>query len=190
MNTPAHLIVGAAAFGRRAQPSITVAAIIGALVPDVSLYVLSAWFFVVKGVSAQVVFNDLYFSDAWQSIFAIDNSFLLWGALLGVAVATCSRVGIAFSGAGLLHLLTDFLLHHEDARQMFWPLSTWVFRSPVSYWDRRHYGQILGPIEIAVSLALCVVVWRRERERRMRVLVVLLALAEVVPGVVFAIGSF
>ncbi len=190
MNTPAHLIVGAAAFGRRAQPRITIAAIIGALVPDVSLYVLSAWFIGVKGVSAQVVFNELYFSDAWQSIFAIDNSFLLWGALLGVAVGRRSGVGIAFTGAGLLHLLTDFLLHHEDARQMFWPLSTWVFRSPVSYWDRRHYGQIFGPIEVAVSLVLCAVLWRRERDRRLRMVVVLLALAEVVPGVVFAMGSF
>lgn len=33
--------------------------------------------------------------------------------------------------------------------------------SPVSYWDGRHYGHIVGPIEVALVIAACVWGWRK-----------------------------
>lgn len=187
VNTPAHLIVGAAAFGRRGDTRVTTAALIGGLLPDVSLYVMTGWSLFVRAIPAKVVFGELYFSEQWQSLFAIDNSFPLWTTALVLALVLRSRVGVAFTGAGLLHLLADFLLHHDDARRMFWPFTNWIFRSPVSYWDRRYYGQIVGPVEILLSLLLCVVLWRRAETSRGRALVVVLAMAEAIPGILGAV---
>jgi len=68
---------------------------------------------------------------------------------------------IAFAGAGLLHLALDFPLHNDDARAHFWPATDWRFISPVSYWDLRHFGGIIGPIEMAMSLLCLGGLWRR-----------------------------
>jgi hypothetical protein len=86
---------------------------------------------------------------------------VLWGIGLGLAIALRSAWAIALCGSALMHLGFDFLLHHDDGRAHFWPLSNWIFQSPVSYWDPAHYGTWVGMIEISVSLILCVVIWRR-----------------------------
>jgi hypothetical protein len=161
MNTPAHLIFGLAAFGKADAPKVTAAAIVGALLPDVSLYLLAGVHLFVLGTDPQVVFGELYFSDLWQSIFRIDNSFIVWGVVLGLGIALRKAWVIAFAGAALLHIGLDFPLHHDDGRAHFWPITNWIFESPVSYWDRNHYGSIVATIEIVVSLILCGVLWRR-----------------------------
>ena len=163
MNTPAHLIFGAFAFGRPEVKHSATAAIIGSLVPDLSLYLLVSVSIWVLAIPPERVFDELYFSDGWQTVFAIDNSFPLWGGLLGLALWRGWPLLRAFASGGLLHLICDFLLHHDDARRQFWPLSDWVFRSPFSYYDRRHYGDIIGPLEMALCVIFAVVLWRRYR---------------------------
>jgi hypothetical protein len=187
MNTPAHLIFGTAAFAKPDRPYVTTAAIAGALLPDLSLYLLVGWAMLIQGIDARIIFDELYFSPAWQGIFAVDNSIPLWGAVLALALWLRAPILMAFAGAGLLHVVFDLALHHDDARRHFWPLSDWVFQSPVSYWDGDHYGNIAGPLEIAVSLALCVVLWRRFRSILARALIVTAALAEAAPGILFAV---
>lgn len=161
MNTPAHLIFGAAAFAKPEAPRVTLAALLGGLMPDLSLYLMAGWHLYILGTSPHIVFNVLYFSDTWQAIFAFDNSFIVWGALLGFALMSRSPVFVAFAGAGLLHLALDFPLHNDDARVHFWPVSDWRFISPVSYWDRQHYGGIVGPLEMLASLICLTLLWRR-----------------------------
>ena len=187
MNTPAHLIFGLAAFGKPESKAITAAALVGALIPDFSLYAMAGWHLNVLGTSPQVVFGELYFSDAWQGIFRIDNSIILWG--IGLALAVMFRSGVAFAlcGAALLHLGLDFLLHNDDGRAHFWPITNWIFASPVSYWDPDHYGNIVGPIEIALSLAACAYLWRRYKGVLMRILIAILGLMEFVPVIMFAL---
>lgn len=75
------------------------------------------------GIDARIVFGELYFSDLWQAVFRIDNSFILWGA--GFAAGLWWRLdwAIALCGAALLHLLIDFPLHHDDGRAHFLPLT-------------------------------------------------------------------
>lgn len=187
VNTPAHLIFGAAAFARSGQKSVTTAAVVGSFLPDLSLYGMVIWSINLKGISPRVVFGEYYFSVEWQSVFAVDNSFPLWGLVLLGAMAARWPAGVAFAGAGLLHLLADFALHHDDARMMLWPLSTWVVRSPLSYYDGDHFGQIVGPIEIALSLLLCGLLWRRFQSLAARLLIGLAGLMEAAPGVLFAL---
>ncbi|MEO1639318.1 MAG: cobalamin biosynthesis protein CobQ [Pseudomonadota bacterium] len=187
MNTPAHLIFGMTAFGKTNRAAVTAAAFVGALIPDLSLYLLSGWHLLVLGTSPDVVFGQLYFSDLWQSIFRIDNSIVLWSLGLAVAVMARSGVGIALCGAALLHLGLDFPLHHDDGRAHFWPISNWIFESPVSYWDPAHYGNIVGVIEVIAVLACCVVLWRRFAHKAMRGLIIALAAMQLAPVIIWAV---
>ncbi len=187
MNTPAHLLFGLTAFGRRDRGVLTAAALAGSLIPDLSLYLLAGTQLVILGTPPQVVFGEMYYSDAWQSVFRIDNSVVLWGIALAVALMARSGWAVALTGAALLHLALDFPLHHDDARAHFWPLTDWIFVSPVSYWDPAHYGTWVAPVEIALSLACVVVLWRRFRGWGMRTLIVVLAVSEAVPPLMFGL---
>jgi hypothetical protein len=161
VNTPAHLLIGAAVLGRKGARSIALAAMLGAALPDVSLYVMAGISLFLLQIPPQIVFDELYFSDAWQTVFAIDNSFLVWGLLCLVAVRMRSAWAIALTGAALLHLCLDFPLHHDDGRPHFWPVSGWVFESPLSYWDRRHGAFWVAPVEAAAAILAAIVLWRQ-----------------------------
>lgn len=161
MNTPAHLIFAAAAFARPDAPRRTWAALAGALAPDLSLYLMAGWALYVMGLPASYVFDTLYFSNAWQAVFRVDNSFLIWGALLALCWWWRSAAGMVFAASALLHLAFDFPLHHDDGRAHFWPLSDWVFASPLSYWDRAAYGGIVGPLEMAACIVFLVLLFLR-----------------------------
>jgi hypothetical protein len=179
LNTPAHLIFGAAAFSRPDRRGTFTASILGALAPDLSLYLMvsaSLWWF---GIPASTVFRELYYSDAWQAVFAVDNSIVLWGLALALARWRRSVIATAFAGAALLHLALDFPLHTHDARQHFWPLTDWVFESPVSYWDSRAHANIVGPIEVTTSMGLALLVFQRFRSWGPRLLIIGLAFAQV-----------
>lgn len=185
MNTPAHLIIGAAAFGRPGDWRVTTAAIVGALVPDFSLYFMVFWNGFVRGMEAEEIFGEAYYSGYWQQVFAIDNSVIIWGALLGVAVWRRWPVLLAFAGAGTVHILLDLPLHHDDGRMHFWPLTDWVFASPISYWDPAHFGGIVGPLELGLCLILLVWLWGRYAGLPAKGLMVLALILEVVPTLVF-----
>ena len=187
MNTPAHAILGAALFGGAGRRLVALASILGGVLPDIPLMVMVGWSLWVRGISPQTVFGHYYFSDAWQAVFSIDHGFFIWGSALLIAVWRRWSVLIAFAGSGFLHALVDFFVHHDDARAQFWPLTTWRFYSPVSYWDRAYYGQYVGPLEIALCLGLSVLLWRRFADMPSRIVIVLAALAEAVPGILFAL---
>jgi len=185
MNVPAHLIFGVAAFGKPDNAKITWGAVLGSFAPDLSLFVMAGWSLYFAGVDPAVVFGEFYFSEPWQRVFSIDNSFIFWGLGLWAAVWADRRALVAFAAAGLLHLGLDFLLHNSDARMQFWPLSDWKFFSPVSYWDMRYYANIISPIELGVSLVLVVVLIRRFKIMLSRALILLAGLAETSTSHVF-----
>ena len=187
MNTPAHLIFGLTAFGKPGWPAVTAAALAGALIPDLSLYLMAGTHLFLLGTPPEVVFGELYFSDGWQSVFRIDNSIILWGIGLALALMFRSAVAVALCGAALLHLGLDLPFHQDDGRAHFWPVSDWIFQSPVSYWDPNHYGGIVGAIEVAAALLCCAVLWRRFRHWAMRTLVLVLGAMEFAPFVIWAI---
>lgn len=151
MNTPAHLLIGAALFGKRDNRKLLVAALAGGLLPDLSLYLLAGVSIFILRIPPQTVFDELYFSPAWQLIFSIDNSFIIWGLLFLAAMLYRNTFFIALTSAALFHLATDFCLHNDDARAHFWPLTNWKFVSPLSYWDSNHHAIFVAPIEGLVS---------------------------------------
>ncbi|MGB3555552.1 MAG: cobalamin biosynthesis protein CobQ [Jannaschia sp.] len=186
MNTPAHLLIGLAVFGKPGRPRVTGAALAGALLPDLSLYLLAGGA-LAAGIPAETVFGQLYYSDLWQGVFAVDNSVFVWGALLGLGVWLRRAWIVALAGAGLLHLACDLPLHHDDGRAHFWPLTDWVFASPLSYWDRAHGAAWIAPAELILALGLALLCWFRFRTWPVRALIVVLAAAELSVGGVWAL---
>lgn len=178
MNTPAHLILGLAAFSKRGSKKITGAAAFGALLPDLSLYVMAGVSLAILRIPPNIVFDQLYFSNAWQTVFAIDNSFLLWGLVLIFALWWKAPAGFAFAGAGLLHIALDFPLHHDDGRPHFWPASNWVFESPISYWDKMHHAAWVQPVEVLLVVVCTVILFKRFARWPMRVLALVLLTLE------------
>ncbi|MCF2869921.1 cobalamin biosynthesis protein CobQ [Octadecabacter sp. G9-8] len=188
MYTPTHLIFGMAAFGRPDAPKITAAAIAGAAIPDLSLYLLAGTHLLILGTDPQVVFGEMYFSDAWQSVFRIDNSFLVWGMVLALGLALRRAWIVALAGSALLHIGLDFPLHHDDGRAHFWPITNWIFESPVSYWDPAHFGRILTPIEVLVSWGVCAWLSQRYRGSAMRAVIGVFGLLQVPVAYAWVVG--
>lgn len=178
MNTPAHLIFGTAVFGKTQPRGTYWAALAGAFAPDFSLYIMAAVSIWIMEVPARTVFGEYYYSDAWQSVFAVDNSFILWGIVFAFAIWRKMPILFAFAGAGLLHLALDFPLHTHDARMHFWPLTDWVFISPFSYWDNSAHAGMIGPMALFGAAVLAVVLWQRFQDLKVRGITVLLLLAE------------
>lgn len=145
--------------GKAGNRGLIWAAMAGALLPDLSLYLLAGGALFVLQIPPRIVFDELYFSDLWQTIFAVDNSFFLWGGLLALALWRKSAWAVAFAGAAVLHLALDFPLHHDDGRAHFWPLASWVYESPLSYWDEGHGARWIAPIEAALAVAAAVRLW-------------------------------
>ena len=181
MNTASHILIGAAILGRPSIPAITLGAMAGGLVPDLPMFAMVMWSTLVLGLPGEVVFGQLYFSEIWQTVFSIDHGFLVWGGLFAFAVCKNLAVLHAFAGAGLLHALVDFLTHHDDARSQFWPLSNWVFNSPVSYWDVGHYGAIFALFEVGVVILLSTLLFLRLQRIWERALILIIAATVIVP---------
>ena len=171
MNTPTHMLIGAAVFARPVVPATLVAAMLGGLAPDVPMFALVLSSTRLAGIPQHEVFGTLFYSDSWQAVFAVDHSFFVWGLLLALGQWRRYLILTAFAGAGFLHAATDFVTHHDDARRQFWPVSDWVFRSPVSYWDPNYYGGIIGVFEVGLAGALTVLLCLRLRQWRERLLV-------------------
>ncbi|MGR3783294.1 MAG: cobalamin biosynthesis protein CobQ [Albimonas sp.] len=193
MNTPAHLIFAAAAFARPAPPGPAgaaarrrnLAALAGGLAPDLGLFLLFAWARWGQGRELQEIFQQDYLSPLWQGVFRVDNSIPLWGAL-GLAALALGRPALAvLAGAALLHLAFDLPLHHSDARPHFWPLTDWVFRSPLSYWNPARHGHEVALAEGAACLALAAVLWRRFEGVPARAAILALLAVEAAPTVVW-----
>lgn len=186
MNTQTHLLLAAGAFARPGRPWRNAAALIGATLPDASIFALFGWS-KLAGVPDRKVWSSLYWSDGWQTAGAVSNSFPLWGALAGLAALlawkTAGRTKIAaglllvLALAGLLHLAFDIPVHADDAHRHFWPFSDWRFHSPISYWDPGHFGRWVSAAEAVLGLGVVVLLWRRFSGLIARGLLILAALS-------------
>lgn len=183
MNTVAHVLVACAAFSRPAAPKRNLAIVAGALVPDVSMFVFFGWSRL-QSWSGDETWNVQYWTEPWQALGAISNSFVLFTILLAFAVwRKWSLLSVA-AAAALAHLALDFPLHADDAHRHFWPLSDWRFSSPISYWDPSANGRIGAGIETAAVLIATIALWRRFEGLKTRgALAILLGLQVVFYGV-------
>lgn len=205
MNTQTHVLLAAAIVGsiahrltavdNRGTPASTgvfqqryiyIAIVFGALLPDLSLFVMFGYA-MLTGIPSSVIWSEMYYADFWQWLGALSNSIPVYLTLSALSAAylraatykqqsttnlQTSQSGIRFykfgcvvltlSLAALAHCLTDLPLHHDDGHPHFWPISNWIYASPVSYWDVRHNAFFWVPIECITGLVLVAVIWRRK----------------------------
>ncbi len=186
MNTPTHFLMTAAL--RKALPSLRMrrsAVLLGSLAPDLPLYALSfgglfyfTWF---EGrtlrESAEHIFGTLYFEDPiWISLHnCLHSPFTL---LLSISiVAFWAKLGAKwidwvrwFLIACLLHSVVDIFTHYDDGPLLLWPLEwNWRFRSPISYWDHRHFGSEVARGEFLFNVLMVIYLiapWVHHRLRK------------------------
>ena len=183
MNTPTHLLIGAAVLAHKEDGAAgrwrNWAVLTGALLPDTGIFFLFAWARFFQGTSEQELWSRIYWSEPWQSLFAIFNSAPLYSALVLIGLAARQTWLALLALAALLHLAFDLPFHHDDAHIHFWPFTDWRFHSPLSYWDENHHGDWVSLAEIALSLGLIFLLWRRFENRLVRA-ALLVALASYV----------
>lgn len=160
MNTPTHILVGMAVLARGGATWRNIAVLCGAVVPDLSIYVLLVWS-KLRGVPDWMIWREVYWQEPWQSVSAISNSVPLYVGLLLAGRYWRADLVWVFAAAALFHMGLDFPFHNSDAHKHFWPLADWRFNSPLSYWDHRHFGSYVGIFEIMVALICVAVLWRR-----------------------------
>jgi len=120
-----------------------------------------------------------YFKEPWTTIGSVSNSFPVWITILvfgfllkqklNIAGTLISIVGLS----GLAHVILDFFTHADDAHQHFWPISSWRFESPFSYWDVDHNAAFILPIEGLIVLLSSYLLWKRTSVKFYKVLLAL-----------------
>ena len=106
----------------------------------------------------------------WRGVFDTFNSAPIFGAVLVLGLLRRSRVAVALAASSLVHFAFDLPLHHGDGHRHFFPLSDWIYDSPVSYWDPEHFGTWAALGEAALVLGCSVALWKRTEKRLWKVL--------------------
>ena len=167
--------------------SLVVAAMLGGLMPDVSMFVMFLYA-VVARIDQSYVWDVMYESDPWMSISNFGHSYLITGALLATGFALKNNWLKVFGASAVFHAFTDFALHSGDGHYHFWPLSNWEYISPVSYWDPEHYGWVVLPVECLLVIISSVYLWKKYPKWWLKVLLIISCLFYI-PMSIGVIGS-
>lgn len=172
MNTQTHLLVSAALLMRGGQPQRNTAVVIGALLPDLSIYTMYA-LAKAQAVPESVIWGQMHFSETWQTWSALTNSVPIFAALAVLGVARNWMPLWVFAVSALAHIALDLPVHNDDAHRHFWPFTDWRFESPFSYWSPAHNGDWVMLAELAIGLIAAAVLLRRFRSLWARTVVLL-----------------
>lgn len=189
MLTQTHMLVGAAVATRPKMKAWMIClGYLGGLLPDLSVMVMYAYA-LANGIRGGAVWrapDGMYWSEPWQFFSAVSNSMPLWIVLIIAGffvwragrewVQTAGLALMVFACAALFHTLLDFPVHNDDAHVHFWPFTDWRFHSPISYWDPRHYGNIVGWVDRGIGLLCAALIVWRYRQWSVRIVAIVLAL--------------
>jgi hypothetical protein len=134
--------------------------VLGSISPDIPVFFFSFWYMWIVPKPQLMIWGSLYFREDWQIVFDLSHSIPIFLVLTGLAYYFSMPRLFTFSIASLLHAPPDFFLHREDAHAHFFPLSSYKFISPISYWDSRYFGHYFYIFEALVVLALSFPVFR------------------------------
>jgi len=180
MLTTTHMLVGAAALSRPYHGARQImAAWVGGFFPDASVFAMVA-VSRMTGMGAANLWRapeGMYWQQPWQLFSAVSNSMPIYITLIAAGYfwrrfrpehASAALMIMLFGGAALLHVMLDFPVHTDDAHVHFWPFTDWRFHSPVSYYRRSQYGDIVGAIELVVGVGLAIYLCIRFSSWRVR----------------------
>ena len=162
MTTQTHAILNTALLSKRHKPYLHSYAFVGAVIPDLPIFIFFAVETFILNTPQRELWGSRYFMEAWQNFFDIFNSVPLILIVLGIGYYLLQSEKLTvFAWSMLIHCVFDFVTHHDDGHHHFFPLSDFIFESPISYWDRDHHAGIVGPIERFVMLAASIYLFPR-----------------------------
>jgi len=174
VNTPAHAIVNLWLLGRRDKPRLALPILLGGILPDLPIVLFYAWE-KVRGVPERVIWSQHYFAPGSQVVADIGHAIPLLVLGYWLARRLHATRSAALLTSMMLHALVDLPLHHDDAHRHLWPLSSWRFASPISYWDPAHGGRWATLAEIVLVLVGSAVLLRRFESRGIRIAIAAIA---------------
>lgn len=189
MNTPTHVVLNALVLGHGRWRPQWLAITGGALVPDLPMVVFYLVERVALGTPERAIWSTRYFDPGWQMFIDVFNSLPLIGLGAFMAWRVRASAWCVFFASMAVHCAVDFLVHREDAHAHFFPVSSWRFVSPVSYWDPRHYGSFVGVVELLLVFGGVVVLMTYYSHRSWRVIAGLVLLFSLVPAI-FALSMW
>lgn len=154
----------------------------GSVLPDVPLALLSVGYLLDRRylrphlpdkTRCSPTYNRLYFNNPWwiaaHNLLHAPLPLFFLGLLgyLGRRQTWGERL-LWFALGGGLHSAIDIFSHADDGPVLLFPLD-WHkrFRSPVSYWDPAHGGQLFRRIEHILDLLLVVWLFFRRTNRKL-----------------------
>ena len=154
MNTPGHYILNLAFLGKTIAPKQNVALTIGAILPDLPIFVFYLVAKFIYKLPENKIWSEAYYEPFWQNVVALFHSIPL--AIIGAIIFYYLdwQAGMFLCISMVCHSLLDLPVHHDDAHRHFYPLSDYRFISPFSYWDIRHYGKYVAFIEMALVIGV------------------------------------
>ncbi|MBF2088425.1 MAG: hypothetical protein IGR80_18030 [Synechococcales cyanobacterium K44_A2020_017] len=67
MNTPSHAIINLAVLGRRSHVEWNWLIVLGALIPDLAMFVFYGWAKLIVGMSETQIWDVAYYESFWQN---------------------------------------------------------------------------------------------------------------------------
>ena len=152
MKTPSHAIINLAILGRTQHSELNLLIVTGGILPDIPIFLFYFWAKYIARLPEAKIWSEAYYEPLNQNIVALFHSIPL--AVIGWLIAYYlgwQSVQILFLSM-ILHSLGDLPVHNDDAHRHFFPFSNYRFISPISYWDRNHYGSIVSAIEMLLVM--------------------------------------
>ena len=169
MNTASHIAASLFCWRKETKKTAVFAIVFGAMLPDLMMFYFYGYQKFIANRTESEMWSTLYFDPSWQLSFDVFNSIPVTLLFLLIAKKFGWRFIYILSGSALLHMCFDLPLHHDDGHRHFLPFSHWRFASPISYWDPQHFGHIITFIEVAVSAAIFIFIWKKNRSKPMRI---------------------
>ncbi|MCA1011222.1 zinc dependent phospholipase C family protein [Halobacillus halophilus] len=154
--------------------------IFGSILPDIVYYVMFLYLCISRNAFQVVddpdplkslfsIVHDLFEHPVVSILRQAGHSIFIWMVIFVVVLVWKGRKLTKWSAlmyGWLGHVVVDLLTHVEDAVPLFYPVSSYIFRSRVSYWDEDHYAGIFSLINmVLIVLSLVYLIVKKIRKK-------------------------
>ncbi len=123
-------------------------------------------------MESEEVLDAIYFTGPFGTTGRVLHSavpvvvLLVLYRVLGLGDRDRRRILLWFLLGWFGHTVADFLTHVDDTRPLFWPISSWEWSSPVSYYNPLYHGREF--FAVSHGLMLLTMLWLFFKRRRAR----------------------
>lgn len=150
MNTHSHAFFTFAALHQVEGASLAVA---GSALPDALYYLAVPLLAARRGISYREAQAEVYRVPALRRMVDALHAVPVLALVSLAAWLWCPPLLMLCLGWAS-HLLIDFLTHGEGSHPHLWPLSSWKFKSPISFYEEDRFGRPFMLLEHALMFGI------------------------------------